>query len=344
MTWRVRRFEHGGGGVDMIYMETHCTDPCYNLAFEEYQLTHCTGGDLLILWQNENAVVVGLNQNTAGEINSAYVQEHQIRVVRRMTGGGAVYHDMGNLNYSFITDVGDLGAMSIAHFSERVCRALRYMGVPAEVSGKNDIVVNGKKVSGAAQRLYGKRILHHGCLLFRSDTGRIAAALRPDPFKFSSKSTKSVQSRVGNIADYLPPSLTLEDFWRQFLSLLCEGEVVPRELSRAEHSEIELLAETKYRTWEWNYGHSPACSIRKERRVEGCGKLEIHMDVARGGDITALSFYGDYFGNGDGQELAGRLIGVPLEESALRAALEGVDIGHYFNAMDLDTFLSILLQ
>ena len=340
MTWRARRFEHGGGGVDMIYMETHCTDPCYNLAFEEYQLTHCTGGDLLILWQNENAVVVGLNQNTAEEINSAYVQEHQIRVVRRMTGGGAVYHDMGNLNYSFITDVCDLGAMSIAHFSERVCCALRYMGVPAEVSGKNDIVVNGKKVSGAAQRLYGKRILHHGCLLFRSDTGRIAAALRPDPFKFSSKSTKSVQSRVGNIADYLPPSLTLEDFWRQFLSLLCEGEVVPRELSRAEHSEIELLSETKYRTWEWNYGHSPAYSVSRREKFPG-GILEFRADV-QDGRIRSCTFFGDYMEREEAAPLKKALEGTPYTQHDIAAVLSGFELSDYFGEISLEEALSLM--
>lgn len=223
----------------MIYFETHSTDPYYNLAFEEYLLANRTSGNLLLLWQNENTVVVGLNQNTAEEINAEFIRSNHIHVVRRMTGGGAVYHDLGNLNYSFISDAGTLENTSIAHFSKRVCHALRRMGIPAEANGRNDILVNGKKVSGTAQRLYRNRILHHGTLLFSSEPQRIAAALTPDPFKFSSKSTKSVQSRVGNLADYLPASVTLTDFWRQLLSLLCEEACFPCELSQIERNNIK---------------------------------------------------------------------------------------------------------
>ena len=144
------------------YIETGSTNPCFNLAFEEYILKNRREGDWLMLWQNANTVVVGLNQNTAEEINAAFVREHNITVVRRTTGGGAVYHDLGNLNYSFITDLGDAASMSIEQFSRPVCRALAAMGVRAEVSGRNDIMVGGKKVSGVALRIYKDRILHHG--------------------------------------------------------------------------------------------------------------------------------------------------------------------------------------
>ena len=183
--------------MSIHYLETGSVDPCYNLALEQVVLEQRREGDWLMLWQNRNTVVVGLNQNTAEEINASFVEAHGITVVRRMTGGGAVYHDLGNLNYSFIRDVGNAEELTIGRFTEPVCRALASLGVQASVSGRNDILVDGKKISGVAQRIVGGRILHHGTLLFDSDPAMIAGALRADPAKFTSKSAKSVRSRVG---------------------------------------------------------------------------------------------------------------------------------------------------
>ena len=152
----------------VTYMETGSTDPTYNLAFEEYVLTHRREGEYLLLWQNDNTIVVGRNQNTAQEIDPAFVEQHHIRVVRRGTGGGAVYHDMGNLNYSFITDVGDAERLTMERFTRPIVAALQGLGLRAEASGRNDILVEGRKVSGTAQRLVNGRILHHGTLLFDS--------------------------------------------------------------------------------------------------------------------------------------------------------------------------------
>ena len=178
------------------YLESGSVDPCYNLALEQYILENRREGDWLFLWQNANTIVIGLNQNTAEEINASFVEEHGITVVRRMTGGGAVYHDLGNLNYSFICDTGNAEELTIRRFTEPVCRALAAMGVDAETSGRNDILVDGKKVSGVAQRIANGRILHHGTLLFDSDPVMIAGALNADPSKFRSKSAKSVRSRI----------------------------------------------------------------------------------------------------------------------------------------------------
>ena len=160
----------------VYYLETRSTDPYYNLAFEEYVLTHRTEGDYLLLWQNDNTVVVGRNQNTAEEINADFVEAHHIRVVRRGTGGGAVYHDLGNLNYSFITDAGEKEKLSFARFTEPVVKALCELGLSASASGRNDILVDGCKVSGTAQRLSGDRVLHHGTLLFDSDPSLVGGA------------------------------------------------------------------------------------------------------------------------------------------------------------------------
>ena len=204
------------------YLETGSVDPCYNLALEQYVLEHFREGDWLLLWQNANTVVIGLNQNTAEEINAAFVEKHGVNVVRRMTGGGAVYHDLGNLNYSFICDVGNAEELTIRRFTDPVCRALAAMGVDAETSGRNDILVGGKKVSGVAQRITNGRILHHGTLLFDSDPAMIEGALKADPAKFRSKSAKSVRSRVGNIRDYLPADADLAQFRERLLRELTQ--------------------------------------------------------------------------------------------------------------------------
>ena len=188
------------------YLETGSTDPAFNLAFEEFVLENRREGDWLMLWQNANSVIVGLNQNAAEEVDPAYVRAHGIRVVRRMTGGGAVYHDLGNLNYSFITDALDTASLSMEALARPVCRALSALGVAAELSGRNDICVEGRKVSGTAQRLSLGRVLHHGTLLFDTDAEALSGALRADPEKFRSKAARSVRSRVGNIRDFLPAS------------------------------------------------------------------------------------------------------------------------------------------
>ena len=168
----------------LYFMDIRSTDPTYNLALEEYLLTHHTEGEILLLWQNANTVVIGRNQNTEEEINRPFVEEHQITVVRRTTGGGAVYHDLENLNYSFIQDVGDPETISIAALAVPVVRALEEMGVHAELSGRNDILVDGKKISGVAQRMFRNRILHHGTLLFDSDPEMVAGALQVRQDKF----------------------------------------------------------------------------------------------------------------------------------------------------------------
>ena len=324
------------------YLETGSTDPCYNLALEEYVLEHRREGDWLLLWQNANTVVIGLNQNAAEEINAAFVQEHGITVVRRMTGGGAVYHDLGNLNYSLISDVGDAQQLSIRHFAEPVCRALAAMGVRAELSGRNDILVEGKKVSGVAQRITGGRILHHGTLLFDSDPAMIAGALKADPAKFRSKSAKSVRARVGNIRDFLPPGTELEQFRERLLRELTRDGLIRESLGGEELAEVRKLAEEKYRSWDWTYGRSPACAFRNRSRFPG-GTLELGMDI-RQGRIEEIVFYGDFMATAPLSGLCRALRGTRLEEPALSAVLARFPIPALFGGISREEILSLMLD
>ena len=315
------------------YLETHSQNPYYNLAFEEYVLCHRTQGDYLLLWQNDNTIVVGQNQNTEAEINRAFVEQHHINVVRRSTGGGAVYHDLGNLNYSFITDVGDDG-ISIRRFTEPVVAALRSLGLNAEASGRNDILVEGRKVSGTAQRRHGGRILHHGTLLFDANPGMVAGALNVDPEKFRSKSTKSVRSRIGNIRDFLPNDMELPAFWAYLKDALSGGGVTPGALSAGELAEVDRLKREKYDTWEWNYGRSPKFDVRCKRYWDG-GCLEANVSIANG-VITDVRFFGDFLSVCGLEELVERLKGVTFRPEDVRAVLNDSPVGELFGGITAD--------
>jgi lipoate-protein ligase A len=304
----------------MLYFETGSTDPAYNLAFEEYVLTHRTVGDILILWQNDNAVIIGRNQNTAEEINQSFVDAHGIHVVRRNTGGGAVYHDLGNLNYSFITDEG----ASRNAFTQPVVRALCALGMDAEASGRNDILVSGKKVSGTAQQISKGRILHHGTLLFDSDSSMISGALTPDPGKYQSKGVKSVRSRVGNIRAFLQQDMTITAFWAHLKRTLGDAGMVEAQLTAEELAQVEKLKAEKYDTWQWNYGRSPAYDTQVKRRFTG-GTLDVRLTVKQG-VIAQIKFYGDFLAVSPVHILEEALLGCEYRREAIQQTLSGLPV------------------
>lgn len=330
----------------MYYLESASMDPAWNLALEQFVFDQLgPREDCFMLWQNDRTIVVGKYQNVLEEINSTYVKEHGITVVRRLSGGGAVYHDRGNLNFTFVARDCQGGMIDFSSFCRPVVDALREMGVPAQINGRNDMTIGDKKFSGNAQYLRQGRVMHHGTLMFDSDLEAVGQALAVRPDKIQSKGLKSVRSRVTNIKPYVnDPQMTVEDFWAALRERMFRCFSVRKyQLSPQELEQVEELRERIYSQWEWNYGHSPACSIRKERRVEGCGTLQIHMDVEKG-NITRLAFRGDYFARKDSDALAEYLQGTPLEEGALRQALKDWPVEDYFVRMDLDTFVSAMLQ
>lgn len=322
-----------------FYLETGSTDPAYNLAFEEYILNHHTTGDYLILWQNENAVIVGRNQNAEAEINRPFVEQHGIRVVRRNTGGGTVYHDLGNLNYSFITDAGSTENRNAARFTEPVVQALRCLGLDANASGRNDILVSGKKVSGTAQQLRCGRVLHHGTLLFDSDPEKVSGALNPDPTKFQSKSVQSVRSRIGNIRAALPKDMDMAAFWA-YLKNSLSGDLIPDRLSAEELAAVQVLKNEKYDTYRWNFGKSPKYDTCLRHR-HGGGLLEIHLSVAQG-IIASIAILGDFLSLTELSPLEQALTGCIYEESTISAAIANFELEMYLGGITREEFIQTL--
>ena len=320
------------------YLETDSVDPFFNLAFEEYLLQNKKDGDYLILWQNDNTIVIGQNQNAEAEINRSFVEQHNIKVARRTTGGGAVYHDLGNLNYSFITDAGELSTLTMNRFTDAVVNALGSLGLKAEASGRNDILVNGRKVSGTAQRITGDRILYHGTLLFDSDADMVSGALNVDPAKFVSKSSKSVKSRIGNIRSMLDRDMTLEQFWDRIKHELSGGGFSRYSLTADELDKVNQLVQDKYSRWEWNFGRSPRYELTNKQRFTG-GTLEISAKV-EGGLITDIVFYGDFMAVTSVEPLVNALKSTPFRRADVEKVLSRFPISDMFGSVTKDEILN----
>lgn len=328
--------------MKLRYLDLTTTDPAFNLAAEEYVFESLPRDAMYVmLWQNDNAIIVGKHQNTLAQINEAYVRERNIRVVRRLSGGGAVYHDMGNLNYTVIAD-GD-GALDFGRFCRIILDALQRIGVHAELNGRNDMTIGGKKFSGNAQYTRQGRVMHHGTILFDSDGTVLADALRVDEEKIRAKGVKSVRSRVTNVRPHLPVDMELSQFRSVLLeSILAQFPGREYRFSAEELEAIGLLRQ-RYTDWAWNYGQSPGCDLLRKRRIEGCGTVEAYLTMDRG-CIQTLEFRGDFFSTGEPESLARRLRGLPLERQALSAALTQEDVCRCFIGLDKSDLVALLCE
>ncbi|MCL2320226.1 MAG: lipoate--protein ligase [Treponema sp.] len=328
----------------VYYIESRRTDPYRNLALEQFVFDRLDREhSYFMLWQNHNSIIVGKHQNTLEEINSAFVKEKGITVARRLSGGGAVYHDLGNLNFTFITDANKERSIDFSAFSEPIQKALCSFGVPVEISGRNDMTVEGKKFSGNAQYIKQGRVMHHGTILYDSDLSVLSLALKPGDDKIESKGIKSVRSRVTNIRPYMKTSPSVTEFWAAFKDRICAAfDMRDFTLTPEHNAGVEELREAVYSRWSWNYGNSPPHNMRRACRIEGCGKIEILLNIEQGGKIKGVSFYGDFFGNRDPAELAALLAGHHLEYNEIKTLLADTDVSQYFHALDRDGFLSLL--
>lgn len=329
----------------MIYLESYDTRSDFNLALEQYVFDRMPREEsYFMLWQNSPSIIIGKYQNTLEEINAAYVRERGIRVTRRLSGGGAVYHDLGNINYTYIVDGSIDSQMNMAAFCEPLIRTLRSFGIQAELSGRNDITIEGKKFSGNAQYSREGRIMHHGTIMYDSDLSVLQEALKVSDDKIVSKGIKSVKSRVTNIREHMGQPVSLEEFWQILRKNMCmDGQVKSYEWSPADFQAVEVLRRDRYSTWEWNWGNSPSCTVKKQRRIEGCGSLQVYLEIQHG-RLESCQFYGDFFGEGPSKELLMALQGCPLEYEALKYALASVDIRQCFYHLSKEQLIEILIQ
>lgn len=320
------------------------TDPRYNLALEEYVLKYVkTDEDIVMLWQNEPAIIIGRNQNTIEEINVNYVREHNIHVVRRISGGGAVYHDFGNLNYTFVTNNLKDNLNNYRKFTEPVINALVDLGVPAEFAGRNDIVVEGKKISGNAQSYYKNRMYHHGTILFNANLDDVSKMLQVSADKIESKGIKSTRSRVTNILPFIKQDITMEAFINYLLRYMLQSDNIEEKtyhLTDEDYQAIEKLMRDKYSTWEWNYGESPDFSLVKERRYAG-GKVQFHLNISEG-VIADVRLFGDFLGKLDAHDLETLLTGTKYREEDVRLKLKDFPVEEYFYNITLDDIIDCL--
>jgi lipoate---protein ligase len=330
----------------MLFIDNQgITDPRINLAIEEFALRNLDINETYLLFYiNEPSIIIGKNQNTIEEINTKFVEENNIHVVRRLSGGGAVYHDLGNLNFSFITKDDGESFHNFKKFTFPVIEALKNIGVNAELSGRNDILVNGRKISGNAQFATKGRMFSHGTLLFDTNIDNVVAALNVKKDKIESKGIKSIRSRVANIREFLSEDLTIEQFKEILLRSIFNVssiEDVPRyELSDSDWEEIHRISEERYKNWDWNYGKSPKFNLQHSRRFP-VGQIDIRLEVNKG-IIENCKIYGDFFGVGDVADIEQLLIGKRYEKDEIAQALQSVDVKHYFGDITKEDFLDLV--
>lgn len=325
----------------MYYLESPSTDPAYNLALEQVVFDRL-GAErpCVMLWRNDRAVVVGKHQNTLAEIDPACAAERGIRVVRRLSGGGAVYHDKGNLNFTFVVDQGSNPAFNFKIFVQPVVEALARFGVHAEFTGRNDLTIDGMKFSGNAQYARHGRLLHHGCIMLDSNLTSVADALRVKEAKFASKAVKSVRSRVTTINAHAPAPISMADFKGALRACaMASGELEPYALTEADVLAVQKLRDEKYATWAWNYGFSPPYDMVRERKFPA-GLVTAHLS-AEGGKIKAVRLYGDFFGSGELEELESAMAGLPLD-GRLAEALEALHVEHYMSGITAAELAALL--
>lgn len=333
----------------MIFVPNDLRDPRLNLAIETFLLQEMqTDEPILLFYINEPSIIIGRNQNTIAEINQHYVDEHNIHVVRRFSGGGAVYHDEGNLNFSFIMPDDGQSFRDFEKLTKPIVQALQDLGVKgAQLKGRNDLVINDQKFSGNAMYATNGRMFAHGTIMFDSDINEVVNALKVRKDKIESKGIKSIRSRVTNIKPFLPEDqqeMTTEEFSQEILLKVFGVEdlsdIQTYELTETDWEKVREISKQYYANWDWNYGKSPEFDIERTKRFP-IGSIDIHFNVTEG-KITAMKIYGDFFGLGDIKEVEDQFIGVKYEKEALKKVVEQIDVKKYFGNIEAQELFDLI--
>ncbi len=327
----------------MLLIDSPSTNAYFNIASEEYLMTRFPTEDIFLLYVNAPSIIVGKFQNTLAEINLDYVRGKNIKVVRRMSGGGTVYHDLGNLNFSFHTLLGQHDFMDFSVFTAPVLKLLQDRGVPAVLQGRNDLLVDGKKFSGNAKLARHGKMVQHGTILLNSEMEVLGEALQVNPLKFIDKATKSNRGRVTNLIHYLPPNTTTQQL-KEWLTaeILSTNPMAQRyELTMEDLAGIRKLQQEKYETWDWNFGFSPQYNFKKAIKVPA-GFIEVHLDVVKG-LIEKARIFGDFFAARPIEQLEEQLIGRRHDRMELQQLLSEVPLTEFFGKVTVDEILDVFL-
>lgn len=323
----------------MLCIVSPNTDPFFNLASEEYLLKSRVE-DVFLLYRNTPSIVVGKHQNTLAEINLPFVQERAIPVVRRISGGGTVFHDLGNLNFAFFTSGREGELVNYRKATKPVIHAMERMGLKVSLGKRNQLLIKGLKISGTASHVYKQRVLHHGTLLFSSRMDDLSEALITRKETFTDRAVKSVRSRVTNIVDHLGKAMSVEEFQNRLFHEVMDfiGDATEYRYGDQDLSKIGELQTRKFATWEWNFGYSPRYQFNKSLSFHE-GHINIRMNVEKG-IIQELKIDGDFNSVKNIQDLEDQLTGAIHDPESLRLRLTGIEAADYISGLDNELLLS----